>query len=276
MSQYYNAKRTRNVFDPNSRTPFKLSRSKIDLFLNCPRCFYMDRRLGVGQPPGYPFNLNSAVDKLLKKEFDIHRAAGSTHPLMKGYGLDLVPFKHEKMDEWRDALGGGIQYAVPGTSLVITGGVDDIWTDKNSQLYIVDYKSTAKDGEVSLDAEWQIAYKRQMEIYQWLFRKNGFDVNQTGYFVYCNGDTDKEAFDAKLEFDIKIISYEGDDSWVEKAVLEANTCLNGDELPPAPASCDFCAYREAAKSVEDSLLFSAGREKKSAIPKFTGEPQKLI
>ncbi|MEK7077575.1 MAG: hypothetical protein AAB928_00560, partial [Patescibacteria group bacterium] len=70
MSQYYNPRRSRNLFNPDSKTPFRLSRSKIDLFLNCPRCFYLDRRLGVAQPPGYPFALNSAVDKLLKKEFD--------------------------------------------------------------------------------------------------------------------------------------------------------------------------------------------------------------
>jgi len=113
MSKFYNSKRIRNLFDPSSKVPYKLSRSKIELFLNCPRCFYLDRRLGVGQPPGYPFTLNSAVDKLLKKEFDIHRKSGSPHPLMKAYGLDLIPFQHEKMDEWRDALGGGIQYLHP-------------------------------------------------------------------------------------------------------------------------------------------------------------------
>ena len=49
---------------------YKLSRSKVDFFLNCSRCFYMDRRLGIAQPPGFPFNLNSAVDNLLKNEFD--------------------------------------------------------------------------------------------------------------------------------------------------------------------------------------------------------------
>ena len=62
--------RTRNIYDPHSDKPFKLSRSRLELFLNCPRCFYMDRRLGVDRPPGFPFNLNSAVDALLKKEFD--------------------------------------------------------------------------------------------------------------------------------------------------------------------------------------------------------------
>ena len=104
MSQYYNAKRKKNLYNPEASEPFKISRSKIDLFLNCPRCFYLDRRLGISQPPGYPFSLNSAVDRLLKKEFDLHRAAATAHPLMKKYGLGLLPFPHEKIDEWRDAL----------------------------------------------------------------------------------------------------------------------------------------------------------------------------
>src|SRR5450830_978054 len=101
MSDYYNARRSSNLYDPKEKVPFKLSRSKIDLFINCPRCFYLDRRLGVGQPPGYPFTLNSAVDTLLKKEFDIHRAKGVAHPLMKTYGLDAVLYKHEMLNEWR-------------------------------------------------------------------------------------------------------------------------------------------------------------------------------
>jgi len=57
MSKYYNPHRTRNIYDsalnsaqggqaPSSE-PFKLSRSRIEQFLKCPRCFYIDRRLGV-------------------------------------------------------------------------------------------------------------------------------------------------------------------------------------------------------------------------------------
>src|ERR1700685_1208399 len=124
MSKYYTPQRSRNLYDPNSSELFRISRTKIDLFLNCPKCFYLDRRLGVGQPPGYPFNLNSAVDKLLKKEFDIYRAKGQSHPLMRAAGLDAVPLKHPQMDEWRNALSGGITYAYPGTNLLLTGGVD--------------------------------------------------------------------------------------------------------------------------------------------------------
>ncbi len=250
MSKFYNPKRARNLYDPSSKEPFRVSRSKVDLFLNCPRCFYLDRRLGVGQPPGFPFALNSAVDKLLKKEFDVHRAAKTKHPLMEAYGVDAVPMAHEKMDQWRDSLGGGITYLHPGTNLVITGGIDDLWVSPKGELIIVDYKATAKDTEVTLDADWQIGYKRQMEMYQWLFRRNGFQVSKTGYFVYVNGKTDREAFDGRLEFDVKLIPYEGDDGWVEKAILDIHQCLQGNEIPEASADCDYCAYRKAACGLE--------------------------
>ncbi len=227
-----------------------MSRSKIDLFLECPRCFYLDRRLGVGRPPGFPFSLNSAVDYLLKKEFDLHRAKNQAHPLMAAYGIDAVPLAHEQIDEWRDALRGGITYLHQPTNLLITGGIDDLWVNPKGEYIIVDYKATAKDGEVNLDADWQIGYKRQMEIYQWLFRQNGYKVSKTGYFVYCNGKTDTEAFDAKLEFDIKIIPYDGDDSWVTGAVIDAHKCLMSDKLPKPAPDCDYCRYRQAVEKLE--------------------------
>lgn len=251
MSQYYNPNRKRNIYDPNSPELFRLSRGKIDNFITCPRCFYLDRRLGVAQPPGYPFSLNSAVDKLLKKEFDIHRAKGTRHPLCDKYGIDAIPLAHEKIDEWRDSLRGGITVRVDGSNVVITGGVDDMWVTPTSEYIVVDYKATSKDGEVSLDAEWQDGYKRQMEIYQWLFRKNGFKVSDTGYFVYCNGNTDTEAFDGKLEFEIKLIPYTGNTDWVESTVLKAIECLKGDVIPESGEDCDFCKYRQAVRVFED-------------------------
>src|SRR4030065_1328068 len=127
MSKYYNPSRTRNIYDPNSNKPFRLSRSKLDLFINCPRCFYLDRKLGIGQPPGYPFTLNTAVDSLLKKEFDLYRAKGETHPIMKEQGIDAIPLKHENINDWRDSMRRGITYKVPNTNVEITGGIDDAW-----------------------------------------------------------------------------------------------------------------------------------------------------
>jgi CRISPR/Cas system-associated exonuclease Cas4 (RecB family) len=250
MSEYYNARRMRGLFDPKSDMPFKVSRSKIDLFLNCPLCFYLDRRLGVSRPPGFPFALNSAVDHLLKKEFDLHRANKTSHPLMKAYGLkDVVPYQNEMMDIWRDNF-KGIEYLHEETNLIVGGAIDDVWINKDEQIIIVDYKSTSKEEKVSLDKEWQIGYKRQMEIYQWLFRQNDFDVSTTGYFVYCNGKTDREAFDGKLEFDIDLIPYVGDDSWIEQALIDIKKCLMQNKPPKPDTKCDYCAYRKASRDVQ--------------------------
>lgn len=247
MSGYYKGKRTRNIFDPASDAPFKVSRSKIELFSSCPRCFYIDLCLGVGQPPGFPFNLNSAVDALLKKEFDIHRAQNTAHPLMEAYGLDAVPFQHEKMNEWRDAFKGITHHHEP-SNFFVTGGVDDVWVNPAGELIIVDYKATSKESEVTIDAEWQNSYKRQMEIYQWLFRQNDFAVSKTGYFVYCNGKRDRESFDGKLEFDIKLIPYDGNDAWIPDALLKMKETLMSHAVPEPGESCDFCVYRRDARN----------------------------
>ncbi|MEK7209061.1 MAG: PD-(D/E)XK nuclease family protein [Patescibacteria group bacterium] len=233
------------LFNPESTEPFKISRSKIELFLRCPLCFYLDRRLGVAEPAGYPFSLNAAVDHLLKKEFDFHRAKGEAHPLMKQYGLKAVPFAHADLDRWRENF-TGVQYLHPPTNLLITGAVDDVWINDDKELHVVDYKATSKDEEVSLDADWQRSYKNQMEIYQWLLRKNNFKVSPIGYFVYVNGRRDRAAFGGRLEFNIKLIPYRGETDWLEPKLAAIKKCLLPAAPPPAGPDCDFCRYRRAA------------------------------
>lgn len=243
MSQYY--KPDRNPNWNYGGKAWRLSRSKISLFLECARCFYIDNKLGTARPPGFPFNLNSAVDALLKKEFDAHRAEATPHPLMKTYGLDAVPFAHAQMDAWRDALRGGVVFQHP-TGLTVTGGVDDIWVTSNNELIVVDYKATSKDGKIeSLDEEWHIGYKRQIEIYQWLLRQNGFTVSDTAYWVYANAHKDREAFDGKLEFELTLVPYTGNADWVEGTLQDIKRCLDSEALPEPAEDCDYCRYREA-------------------------------
>jgi CRISPR/Cas system-associated exonuclease Cas4 (RecB family) len=241
MSQYYNPNRASSWNYGGQK--WKLSRSKIDLFVECPKCFYIDNKLGTKRPGGFPFNLNSAVDALLKKEFDSHREKGTTHPLMKEYGIDAVPFRHKDINTWRENF-EGVQYKHNKTGITISGAVDDVWIDKAGKLLVVDYKATSKDSEITLDADWQDGYKRQMEVYQWLLRKNGFDVSNTGYFVYANGIRDKDGFFDKLEFKTIIIPYVGDDGWVEKTVMDIHRLLEQEIVPKSGSDCDFCPYRE--------------------------------
>jgi len=251
MSEYYNPHRGADWNYGGEQ--WKLSRSKIDLFLACPRCFYIDNKLGVKRVPGYPFSLNSAVDHLLKQEFDTHRANGEQHPLQKEYGIDARPVAHDELNEWRRNF-GGVKHLHTVTGMLVTGAIDDLWINGKGEYMVVDYKATAKEEAVTeLDKDWQDGYKRQMEVYQWLLRRNGLNVSNTGYFVYCTGKLDSKAFDKRIEFDVHLIPYEGDDSWVEGTLLKIKECLEGSETPPSGDGCDHCRYVEAVGRVSGSL-----------------------
>lgn len=239
---------TRKLFDPASPVPFALSRSKVDLYVECPRCFYLDRRLGIARPPGFPFNLNSAVDALLKKEFDAHRRRGEPHPYMTEAGLDAVPHAHPQLDTWRSNF-KGVRTVHEPTNLELFGAIDDLWRDRKSdELIVVDYKATSKDSEVSLDAEWQDGYKRQMEFYQWLLRRQGLAVARRGWFVYCNGRRDLPAFGNRIEFRVKLIPYDGDEGWIEPVLERIRATLQAPE-PPKAGDCEYCEFAvKAAKA----------------------------
>jgi hypothetical protein len=230
------------LFDPCSPKPFALSRSKVELFLDCARCFWLDRRVGVVRPSGPPFNLNSAVDQLLKNEFDRYRAAQQPHPLMTEAGLNAVPHAHPQLAAWRENF-KGVRSVHRETGLELFGAIDDLWRDlATGALIVADYKATSKAGEVSLDAAWQISYKRQMEFYQWLLRRQGLEVARRGWFVYANGRRDRPAFDARLEFTLRMIPYDGDDGWVEGTLAAIRALLMRGEAPPPQTGCAFCSY----------------------------------
>lgn len=241
-------RRSRNRFNPSETRPYRLSRSKLDLFLECPRCFYLDRRLGVQRPALPGFSLNNAVDQLLKKEFDFYRARREAHAIMKKHGVEAVPFEHEDLDRWRDSLRAGVEYVHGETNFKVTGGIDDVWVKEDGELIVVDYKATSTQREISLDDHYKQGYKRQMEVYQWLLRRNGFQVSDTGYFLFCNGLTDRDFFDSKLEFNLELIAYTGSDAWIEEALTGARACLMSEDIPQPKETCEYCAYREAAQA----------------------------
>jgi len=254
----YNPPRSQTYnFDPKSKTPYRMSRSGLELFVRCPRCFYLDKRLGISQPPTPSFTLNKTIDYLLKKEFDVHRAKNTIHPLLKHYGLKVKPVNHDKLNDWRDTF-KGVSFLHKPTNIELYGAIDDLWIDDKGNYIVVDYKATSKDGKIDLESVWQQSYYRQLEIYQWLLRQNNLKVSDTGYLVYCNARRDRVAFDGKLEFSVELVPHHGDDSWVEKTLIESYKCLKSNEIPKPAEDCDYCKYRQAAQKFE-----AAGSNKKN-------------
>ncbi len=214
--------------------------------MQCPRCFWLDTRLKIKRPSGPPFNINKTIDELYKKEFDRHRQAGTPHPIMADNQIKAVPYQHEDLDKWRYNFTGVTTLHEP-TNLHVFGAIDDVWVNDDGELIVVDYKATSKNKEVSIDSDWQISYKRQLEVYQWLLRQNGFKVSDTGYFVYTNARIDVESFEDSLQFQTKLIPYTGSYKWIEPTLVNMKNCMENDDMPPVGDAamggpCDFCEY----------------------------------
>lgn len=247
--------RTSTIYTPGSNNVFKVSRSKFSNFIECPRCFYLDRVKGLKEPSMPGWALNTAVDDLLKKEFDNHRKEGTPHPIMKKYNLNFIPFNHEDIDKWRNSLSGGISYEDKDTNLIIHGGVDDLWFNKDTEeLVVVDYKAQSKSGIVEtqayLDDKYHQGYKRQMDIYVHILRQMGFKVSDTTYFMVCNGDKNYDKFDARINFTITLIPYLSNASWIPNKIKEMKLVLDSKDTPKHNIDCEKCIYLESYLSLK--------------------------
>ena len=272
--------RHRGTYKPDHESPYEVSRSRIEAFINCPACFWLDRVKGVKFPGMPPFLLNSATDTLLKKDFDQYRELQKPHPFMERNGLGhLVPFQHSDFHSWTQSLQLGFRTYHESSNLIIGGGLDDVWHDsKTNELFIVDYKSTAgkrsedlsKLEPITLEGRWKDGYKRQMDIYQWIMNEKtkedlkDYKVSNVGYFVYVNGDQHfqdgmliESEDKAQMIFNVQLLAYEADDSWVEQTILDLKACLDSDVCPPhaesgyGPKGDQQCEYSTFLEGLED-------------------------
>ena len=90
-------------------------------------------------------------------------------------------------------------------------------------------------------------------MYQWLFRKNGFQVANEAYLVYYNALKDEPFFNQILKFKLYLVRLECDDSWVEKKIVEAVNLLKSDEFPPTSNKCENCNYLKKRWNVSQKI-----------------------
>lgn len=246
------------LFVPGSGEKFQLSRYRIERFLDCRWCFWADMRYGLKRPEPRPYTLNNAVDKLVKTEFDIYRKLGQPHPLMVEFGIAGVPFNGARIDEWRNNW-HGMRFLHSETNLDIMGAPDDIWlvsTSRGQELAVVDAKATSsKEGVKPIQADWWKSYRRQIDIYRWLLKRQdaGYPVSDTAYFLHFNGIGDAEEFRLSLKFTPNVVAYVSDDSWVEQVIRDAYACLMSDEVPEPSEECEHCRHRRETSRLLQKL-----------------------
>ena len=236
-------KSRKKLFDPASKEPFLLSRSKLEIFIKCPKCFYLDRRMGV-KPPGMPsMTLNRAVDTLMKAEFDGYRQRRAPHPAFLKRGIEAIPLDHPDISIWQSNF-KGIKFLHQPTNFLVSGAPDEILV-VNGEWSVIDFKGTSSKEEiVALDTEYRLANARQVEVYTWLLRMNGHPVGRKAYLLFANARTDRQSFDGRLEFDLQLVEHLTNVDWIEPTLMQIKECLLGEVPKPSP-DCENCRYIEA-------------------------------
>jgi hypothetical protein len=232
------------LYEIGQEAPFRISRSKLENFVKCPRCFVLDRRHKIAAPSGPAFTLNSAVDGLLKKEFDACREQQTVHPELARLGYDFIPYKDERIPEWQN-MRKGVVHHDPASNLILYGAIDDLWSrELTEQLFIVDYKTTSKAEPIVEmgDEEWHNAYRRQLDIYNYLLGHNQLEMSDKGYWFYATAKKNADNFEMKLQFEATLIEYTCDTSWIEGALLGAKTALENPVLVEPSSGCSVCVY----------------------------------
>jgi hypothetical protein len=245
----------KTLFDPSSDTPFQLSRYRLERSMDCPRCFWLELRKGLKRLEPHPYTLNGAVDRLVKKEFDVYRERQEPHPIMTEFGIVGVPWNDPRLKDWRLTVKGkGMRFLHTETNLDIMGAPDDIWLvgEVEKRVAIVDTKATSSKTEHPIEDDWWRSYRRQLDIYVWLLERMdpGHPVSPTGYFLLLNGQAEASDFGLRLQFKPKVIPYHTDPSWVESAIRRAHACLIAPEPPASADACELCQYRRTARELE--------------------------
>jgi hypothetical protein len=111
---------------------------------------------------------------------------------------------------------------------------------------VIDFKATAKKADILSSADVYNngeSYKRQLEVYSWLLQQNSFDVSDTGYLMYYNGDASKPHLGKEMHFRRTLVPFTLDTSWIGPQVEEMYNCLQLDEAPDFNNSnCEDCLY----------------------------------
>lgn len=219
----------------------KLSPNSLNLFLECPLCFWLEKREGIKRPPPYPYALNTAVDTLLKQEFDRYRAKGELHPLLIAHNIPAGLFSNQELlNEWRSNF-KGIRYHDSQLKATLFGAVDDILEFPDRKLAPLDYKSTGSNKANIYDR-----FRLQMDVYTYLLEKNGFSTSGKGYLAFYIVNKE-DGFENRLPFRKELKEVKTNPSYVPELFRKAVVLLRSDIPPLHGPDCKFGQWFDKAK-----------------------------
>jgi len=228
----------------NNNQQIKLSPNSLNLFLECPLCFWLEKREGIKRPPPYPYALNAAIDKLLKEEFDYYRRKGELHPMLIENNIQAKLFENQELlNEWRSNF-KGIRYYDSQLSATLFGAVDDILEFPDRKLAPLDYKSTG-----SKEANIYERFQLQMDVYAYLLEKNNFSTTGKGYLAFYIVNKE-DGFEGRLPFRRELKEIKTDPSRVPKLFRKAVALLESNIPPLHSSNCKFGQWFDEVSNLQ--------------------------
>ena len=231
----------KKLYSSNSSRPFKLSRTKIDLFFECRRCFFLDQKFGIKRPHGTPLVLSNRIVDDFKKELNVCRVEKKIHSKVKELNKNLIPISHNKFEEWKSSFKGA-SFLDDSTNLLIFGIIDDIWWDRSTNKnHSVIIKSNSKKNQMGYENIWP-GYWRQLSLYSYLLSKNLLQMSSTGILVFINTPTSIDQMENRKNFNLNIFEKILDFDWIEPTIKEISKTLNKEIPPESSKKCKYCNY----------------------------------
>ena len=241
---------------PKKSNSLRLSRSRWDNFIKCPKCFYLKEKHNINPPsqPGHP--INSRVDALLKEEFDILRSKGKPHPIFKEYNLNFIPYNKldpEVLKNYRNNF-KGVEAKSQKTKYTLFGSLDDLWFNlETDEIVVLDYKATSNknlEDYTTSTKHYHKSYLRQLDFYAYLLKLNDFKVHKIGYWLICNAaDENQKTFNNNVNFKTSILSYELKTDYIEDTLINLEKCLEKNKPPISGNDCDNCRWFDERKNI---------------------------
>ena len=240
----------KKLYIKDNLAPFSINRSKIDLFFDCIRCFYLDQKHGIKRPHGTPLVINNFVVGHFKNSLEKYRSMGGIIPETKTINKDLTPSNNESLDNWTHPF-KGISYIDKKTNLKIRANLDDIWLCKKTHNnYPVVIKSTSRKKNLSSENIWP-GYWKQLSLYSFLLNKNSVKVGSTGILVYLNASENLPNPSQIIDFQLLIFERELDQTWIEPTLDKIYRTLNDSAVPTSSNSCKYCKYQINIQNILD-------------------------
>jgi len=217
-----------------------LSPSSLNLYLECPRCFWLDKIKGIKRPKGIFPSLPSGMDLVIKNYFDNYRLEGELPEEIKDRIEGKLFPDMETLKKWRSWRSTDLRYVDESLNVILTGALDDCVVEDN--FYIpLDYKTRGSD----LKEDPRKYYQTQLDCYCLMLESSGYKTKGMAYLVFYWPKKAKE--DGIVKFHVELLKIETRIEAPKKIVREAAIILSS-EIPKPSSNCEYCSLVKKRKN----------------------------